>query len=115
MQSFYQGKFLGTAPVEGRRERKQNWAEGDASCNGVLVQALGGPAGVWSWDGLQAGAAGLAYILLSISHCECELPMEESDLGWDKLSATSNSHIKGPLGLLLASTPSTWGTSYFYS
>ena len=30
---------------KGGRKRKQNWAEGDAGCNGVLVQALGGPAG----------------------------------------------------------------------
>lgn len=29
----------------GGRERKQNWAEGDISCNEVPVQALRGPVG----------------------------------------------------------------------
>ena len=41
---FYQGKLLGTVPVGGR-EIKQNWAEGDVSCNEVPVQALRDPVG----------------------------------------------------------------------
>lgn len=68
MQGFYQRKLPGTAPVGGR-ERKQNWAEGDASCNEVPGQALGTQWGAleWRWSSkvvLSSGRA-LAFILMS--------------------------------------------------
>ena len=44
MQGFYQGKFLGKVPVEGSGNNL-DWAEGDASCDEVSLQALGDPTG----------------------------------------------------------------------
>lgn len=82
MQGFYQGKLLGKAPVEGSG-RNLDWAEGDASCDEVPLQAPGDPTGApelgWSSKVVLSWGRGLGlYTLISISHqIECGLPHRE--------------------------------------
>lgn len=77
----YQGKLLGKAPVEGSG-RSLDWAEGDASCDEVPVQAPGDLTGssragmvLWTCPELGEGAGPLHHY---VSHrIECGLPCRE--------------------------------------